>query len=353
MPLPLYKKPNLSPVRVFGIAAGKGGVGKSFLSCNVARALQKKGKRVALLDGDLYGPSLGKLLTVEQPATKQNGRWVPAKAEGIALLSLAHFCPEHEALSVRAPIASRLIDEFLNQTDWGPLDYLIIDFPPGTGDIQLSLAQKVRLEGTLLVTTPQMIAVNDVRRAAASFRQLGIPLIGLVENMSYFVDPSGQTHFPFGKEGGDTLSDELRIPLLARIPLEPHISPIADGGGSIFEPEQTLAQGGLRGIQDIFYKLADTLLEWQATQEIKKIAPAGPHAFQIEWSDGQKQIFDLCTLQKLCPCALCQGEGTSTPNVKAIGILEAGRYAIKIDFETGCKNGIYTYNFLKKQGRNL
>lgn len=349
MPLPLYKKPNSSPVKVFGVAAGKGGVGKSFLSCNLARALKNGGKRVGLLDADLYGPSLKKMMPPEKRAERLNERWTPALSEGIKVLSLAHFCPDTDALTVRSPIASRFIDQFLNQTDWGPLDYLIIDFPPGTGDIQLTLAQKVRLEGILLITTPQSIAISDVRRAASAFLEMNVPLIGLVENMSYLLDPEGRKLFPFGKGGGALLADELSIPLLAEIPLEADLSLYSDRGKSFFE----CSQPHLKPIQEIFYHLAETLMTCDSQKELYKISPCGPHAFQIEWANGTLQHYELSQLQTLCPCALCQGKGKSSPDVRAVGILEAGRYAIKIDFETGCKNGIYTFDFLKAQGKKL
>ena len=347
MPLPLYKKPQSSILKIIGIAAGKGGVGKSFLACNLARAIQKKGKKVGLLDADLYGPSLKKMMPAEKGAHRMNERWVPALSEGIPLLSFAYFAQENEALSVRAPIATKLIDQFLNQTDWGPLEYLLIDFPPGTGDIPLTVSQKVRLEGVLLVTTPQEIALADVRRAAKAFLEMGVPLLGVIENMSYFIDASGNTHYPFGKKGGALLAEELKIPLLAEIPLDARLSHLSDKGQSLFE------ENPLQDIQNLFYTIAETTFQLDIKKEILKIAPHGPDSFYINWADGLKQRFSLAEFQTLCPCASCQGKGVVYEPARAIGILEAGRYALKIDYEKGCKNGIYTYEFLKKVGKPL
>lgn len=341
MPLPLYTKTDTRIKKIIGVAAGKGGVGKSFVAANLARALKARGYQVGLLDGDLYGPSLKKMLPVQIPPKKEQERWLPGVAEGIRLLSLAHFCPDGDSFAVRAPIATRLIQEFLTQTDWGPLDALIIDFPPGTGDIQLTIAQKVSLEAVFLVTTPQSIATNDVRRAWHAFDKMGVPLAGLIENMSYFIDPHGQKHFPFGQGGGALLSKELKAPLLASLPLSEELSRFSDKGSSLF------AESGLKEVQNIFFKLAEIAIAFESPKGISHIAPLGPFAFGIEWSDGLKQRFELAELQAHCPCASCQGAGKTLGPVRAKGILEAGRYAIKIDFETGCKNGIFTHDFLR------
>lgn len=349
MPLPLYMKPESPILKVIGIAAGKGGVGKSFLACNLARAIKKRGKKVGLLDADLYGPSLKRMMPAERGGGRLNDRWVPALSGGIPLLSFAYFCQEEESLSVRAPIATKLIDQFLNQTDWGSLDYLIIDFPPGTGDIPLTVAQKVRLEGVFLVTTPQEIATSDVRRAARSFTEMGVPLAGIIENMSYFIDPSHCKHYPMGKGGGALLAEEFKIPLIAEIPLDPELSQLSDSGKSLFEETKP----NMKFVQNLFYKVAEAAFQLDVKKEILKISPSGPEAFSIHWADGLKQRFSLAELQRLCPCASCLGKGKTENVVHAVGILEAGRYALKIDYETGCKNGIYTYEFLRKVGTSV
>ena len=348
MPLPLYKNSGSHIKKVIGIAAGKGGVGKSFVAVSLARALQRKGYKVGLLDADLYGPSLKKMLPENRAPTREGDRLIPAQAEGIALLSMAHFKDEGEGVVIRAPLASKLIEQFIKGTDWGDLDFLLIDFPPGTADIAISIAQIAPLEGTILVTTPQEVALLDVRRAAKMFCDTGIKLIGIVENMSYFLDPeTGKRFFPFGQGGGAILSHELQIPLLAEIPLEPNVGRLLDLGFSLFLSEQP----SLASVKNTFNKLAEEVALWKPVKAIRAMRKVSPEAFQIDWEDGIRQQFILRDLQEKCPCAKCQGHGSVSGPVRAKGVSEAGRYAIRIDFETGCNHGIFPYEYLRKLGK--
>ena len=233
---------NLKDVRfVIAVAAGKGGVGKSSATVNLALVLKKQGFDVGIIDADVYGPSIRKMLPEEVlpfQDPSQSERIVPAMAFGIKVVSMAYFRQENEAAIVRAPIANSVIAQFLLNVNWGTLDYLLIDFPPGTGDIQLTLMQQARLSGAVIITTPQEIALIDVRKAVQMFEQLQIPLIGVVENMSYFCDPVTQfRYYPFGQGGGHRLAQEFGIPFLGEIPLDPKICASGDEGRSIFNEE--------------------------------------------------------------------------------------------------------------------
>lgn len=229
---------NLKDVKyIVAIAAGKGGVGKSSVAVNLALALAQMGHQVGVLDADIYGPSVRQMLPLES-APRQNSlhaeRIVPASSLGLKMISMAYF--HEEAAVVRAPIANGIITQFLTLVDWGSLDYLLIDFPPGTGDIQLTLMQQGSLSGAVMVTTPQEVALLDVNKSMQMFEQLQIPLIGLIENMSYFQDPTThQHHYPFGKDGGSRLASQFGIPLLGKIPLDPQISQCGDQSKSLFE----------------------------------------------------------------------------------------------------------------------
>lgn len=347
MPLPIYKKAKSHINKMIAIAAGKGGVGKSFVAANLARALKKKGFKVGILDADLYGPSLKKMLPESLGPSKEDDLFIPAKSEGISIMTMAHFRTEADGVIIRAPIATKLINQFINETAWGELDYLIIDFPPGTGDIAITLAQTAKLDGVILVTTPQEIAMLDVRRAAKMFEDTGVKVVGIVENMSYLIDhETNKLFFPFGQGGGSVLSNELQVPLLAQIPLEPEAGKFADLGFSLYLADKS----SLNLIKKIFDQITDHLSSWQPIKTIKSMKPLDEAAFLIEWEDGSNQRFNLKELQERCPCANCQGDNAVTHEVRAKGVLEAGRYAIKIDFETGCKNGIFPYEYLRKLG---
>ena len=237
--MPLHDTPKM---QVLAVAAGKGGVGKSTVTVNLARALHTSGKRVGVLDADVYGPSLRRMLAEDQPPTQKGPTLLPAMCGGIAYLSMAFFRKENEAAAVRAPIANSLIQHFLTQVDWGPLDYLLIDFPPGTGDVQMTLCQKANLDGALMVTTPQEVAVMDVRKAMHLFTQMRVPILGIVENMSYYLDPQGTTHYLFGQGGGERLAQETGCSFLGQIPIAPSLSRCGDAGTSPFTESTVDAQ---------------------------------------------------------------------------------------------------------------
>lgn len=247
MPLPIYQQKNearppftklpLEGIQsVIAIAAGKGGVGKSTVTVNLALALQAEGYKVGIMDTDIYGPSIRKMLPEDRLPTQKGTTILPALCLGIKMISMAYFRKENEATAVRAPIANGLIAQFIKNVQWGPLDFLLIDFPPGTGDVQLTLSQQASLTGAIMVTTPQEVALIDVRKAMSLFEQVKIPILGIVENMSFFqADPASDPVFLFGRGGGERLAIESGVPLLSCIPLDPIVCTCADEGRSLFQ----------------------------------------------------------------------------------------------------------------------
>ncbi|MGI9104903.1 MAG: Mrp/NBP35 family ATP-binding protein [Pyrinomonadaceae bacterium] len=218
----LTEKVTVPGVRnIVAVSSGKGGVGKSTVAVNVAVALAQDGARVGLMDADVYGPNAPLMLgvTASQPEVVGN-KLLPVKAHGIRMMSMAILKPGDEPMIFRGPILHGLVRQFLQDVLWGELDYLIVDMPPGTGDVQLSLAQLVPVQGAVLVTTPQEVAVADVRRALRMFETVAVPVLGIVENMSYFVAPdTGNRYNIFGAGGGQRLADAYDVPFLGAIPL--------------------------------------------------------------------------------------------------------------------------------------
>ena len=228
------KLPSSRITYTVAIAAGKGGVGKSSVTVNLALALKRAGYSVGVMDADIYGPSIRQMLPESEAPSQKGDVLIPAISQGIRVMSMAYFRHANEATAVRAPIANGVITQFIKNVEWGQLDFLLIDFPPGTGDIQLTLGQQANLTGAVLVTTPQEVALMDVRKAANLFEQVKIPIIGIVENMSYYRSPQGEKIYLFGKGGGERLASEIGVPFLADIPIDSEICRCGDEGRSLF-----------------------------------------------------------------------------------------------------------------------
>jgi ATP-binding protein involved in chromosome partitioning len=223
---------------IIAVGSGKGGVGKSTVAVNLAVSLAKSGAKVGLIDADIYGPSIPMMLGMvsERPAAiDKDGKTyvIPFKKFGIKVLSIGFFVDQTKALIWRGPMASMALRQLFNETEWGELDYMVIDLPPGTGDIPLTLIQDFPLTGAIIVSTPQQLAIADVRKAADMFRneKINIPILGLVENMSYFTPPDApeKKYYIFGEDGCTKFAEELNIPILGQIPI---VSSIADSGDS-------------------------------------------------------------------------------------------------------------------------
>jgi ATP-binding protein involved in chromosome partitioning len=217
--------------RVLAISSGKGGVGKSTVSANLAAALAQQGHRVGLMDADIYGPNIPRMFGVNKKPEVRGGRIEALEAHGVKLMSLG-FIVERDAPAIwRGPIIMKIIQQFLRDVTWGELDYFLVDLPPGTGDAQLSLAQTIHIHGAIIVTTPQAVAVGDSLRGAKMFERVGVTVLGVVENMSYYVCPHCHERSEvFLSGGGQSLAQELDVPLLAQIPLQAGMPAMADAG---------------------------------------------------------------------------------------------------------------------------
>ena len=227
---------------VIAVASGKGGVGKSTTSVNVALALADTGARVGLLDCDIYGPNVPLMMGIrEKPQLlSEGGKIVPCRSYGVKVMSIGFFLDEDNPVIWRGPMVHGAIQQFLRDVDWGELDYLVIDLPPGTGDAPLSLSQLIPLSGAVIVTTPQDVALQDVAKGMAMFRRLEVPVIGVVENMSYFTCSNCQEkHEIFGTGGGQRIADQFGVPLLGQVPLQPRVREGGDAGRPVIvtDPE--------------------------------------------------------------------------------------------------------------------
>lgn len=387
---------------VIGIAAGKGGVGKSTITVNLALALKASGYNVGVLDADLYGPSIRTMLPEDQFPEEQGDLLFPAISHGIACMSIAYFFPSSQGSVVRAPIANSWINRFLQNVEWGDLDFLLIDFPPGTGDIQITLSQSANLTGAIIVTTPQEIALQDVRKCIYMFQQVNIPIAGIVENMSYYQQGAEKVYL-FGKGGGEKLSKEANAPLVGQVPIEPLIGEHLDNGKSLFCSKNPLSDPLKECFLEIAEKVADFVKYKPENLAIDSITQKNPYSITIQWSDGFLQDCSLEKLQSQCPCAKCkenkavftvssqdagerdgskrsglteedmaramfdeedrsgevvadripdeivkiaEKEEIGAPQAKTVR--KVGRYALQVDFTTGCSHGIYDFELIRK-----
>jgi ATP-binding protein involved in chromosome partitioning len=217
---------------IIAVSSGKGGVGKSTVAVNLAVALAADGASVGLMDADVYGPNVPMMLGTgyNQPEV-QNGQLVPIQAHGIKMISMAVLVPPDKPMILRGPMLHGVVRQFLTDVNWGELDYLIVDMPPGTGDVQLSLAQLVPVQGAVLVTTPQEVSLSDVRRAVKMFETVNVPVLGVIENMSYFIAPdTGNRYEIFGRGGGMKLCDEYGLNFLGEVPLGMEVREGGDKG---------------------------------------------------------------------------------------------------------------------------
>jgi ATP-binding protein involved in chromosome partitioning len=222
---------------VIVVMSGKGGVGKSTVAANLALALKRAGTRVGLLDADMYGPSIPTLMGIEgHPVSKDGQKITPLERFGIKLMSIGFLLEDpKQAIVWRGPMLHGALQQFLTDVDWGKLDYLVLDLPPGTGDVALTLAQKCKLTGALIVTTPQEVALQDVYKAVSMCSKVDIPVLGVIENMSYFVDTAGVKHELFGSGGGEKVAKESSAPLLGQVPIDTKVREWGDDGMPIVQ----------------------------------------------------------------------------------------------------------------------
>jgi len=238
------KEPIPGVKNVIAIASGKGGVGKSTVSVNLATALSRSGASVGLLDADIHGPNIPRMLGVGgKPRASQQGKMLPKETDGIEVMSMGFLVEDEDAAIWRGPMLMKVLNQLLDDVQWGNLDYLVVDLPPGTGDVPLSLIQNVPLAGVVLVTTPERVAVESAIKSISLFGDQGVPILGVLENMSTFVCPGcGDEHDVFGSGGGDYVSDQFDVELLGRIPIHPDVSSGGDTGSPVAAGDSDLAQ---------------------------------------------------------------------------------------------------------------
>lgn len=353
-------KAGLSQVKhIIAIGSGKGGVGKSTITINLARALRARGYDVGILDADLYGPSQPGMLGKKDRPYGQDGAIIPPEMEGVKFISMGVMNEEGSPVVMRSPLVIRALQQFLGNVVWGDLDFLLIDLPPGTGDIQLTIAQQTRLSGAVVVTTPQRVAADIAKLGLKMFESVHVPILGLVENMSGY--ECGECHHVnhiFSRGGGRKLSQELSVPFLGEVPLDHDVMLSSDEGLNLLT--QRADSPGAKALE----KVADEFLKQLEISETKMttLEPKSMHIYkdngelEITWKDGRAMIFQAMKLRQACPCAACvdemTGKRTLDPKAIPVGIrLTAargvGRYGLALTFSDSHSTGIYKFDYLQ------
>jgi ATP-binding protein involved in chromosome partitioning len=266
--------------------SGKGGVGKSTTATNLAMALSKRGYRTGLLDADIYGPSIPTMLGVTGRPVSADGKTIePLERFGIKLMSIGFLLDDPKSAVIwRGPMLHGALQQFLKDVAWGELDYLVLDLPPGTGDVALSLAQRTSVTGAVIVTTPQNVATDDVFKSVSMCVKVDIPVLGVIENMSWFIDPAGIKHELFGKGGGQAIADFAKAPLLAQIPIDQSVREWGDKGTPVVQaaPEGPIAKA--------FLELADKVVEVVAARSDAMGDDAGPVIDRSGGPGGKRRL---------------------------------------------------------------
>ena len=247
------------PIRnAVAVASGKGGVGKSTVAVNIAVVLAKSGARVGLLDADIYGPNIPTMMGVHRLPPAREDKLIPAEAFGVKMMSIGFLVKPDQPLIWRGPMLHSAIRQFLSDVEWGELDYLVVDLPPGTGDAGLSLAQSMPLSGGIIVTLPQQVSLDDARRGLEMFRQLSVPVFGVVENMSYLELPDGTRMDVFGSGGGERLAREAGVPFIGSIPMDPAVREGGDNGVPVVvsQPDSPVARALEKIAEDIAARIS-------------------------------------------------------------------------------------------------
>ena len=374
---------------IVAVGSGKGGVGKSTVSVNVALALQQLGARVGLVDADILGPSIPVMLgipTGQPPAQTPEGRIVPVQRHGLKVMSMGMLTGDDNPAILRGPMVGKYLKMFVGDVQWGQLDYLILDLPPGTGDAQLTLAQSMPLSGVVIVTTPQDVSLKIARRGARMFEKLQVQILGIIENMRTFTCPHcGESTDIFRNGGGERMSRELGVAFLGALPLDADVVTCGDEGRPIVvdQPKSVSSEvyGAIAAALVEQLHAAAALLKpfvwrWDSNEGAPAwmegaARPAGsrntpigllqrdPRTLSILWEDGHRDDFDVRDVRLSCHCALCIEEmsgrklldpKTVRPDVSPRQIVSIGNYAIGFDWNDGHNSGIHTFNDLRALG---
>mgnify|MGYP006291511935 CR=1 FL=1 len=368
--------------RMIAVSSGKGGVGKSTVTANIAVAMADAGLSVGVVDADVYGPSIPRMLGIaaEKPAMSPDQKVIPAEAHGVRVMSMAMLTDDDAPAILRGPMVTKYLQMFVRQVDWGTLDVLLLDLPPGTGDIQLTLAQAFPLSGAVVVTTPQDVSLKIARRGLRMMEQVSVPILGVVENMSGFTCPScGTVTHIFHQGGGAAIAEGLGVDFLGAVPLDPAVVDCGDAGRPLLRvaPDSPAA--------DAYRHIAATLARaggetgglatpfaWSLADGTGRPAPAeatggGPAdrlaaldhdggALILRWADGAEQRLADRDLRLACQCAQCRDETSGARlldpdrvplDLALTRVWSVGNYALGMAFSDGHDTGIYTFRALR------
>jgi len=308
---------------LLAIASGKGVFGKSTFTAMLARTLINKGKKVGVLDFDFYGPSLTRLLPLDTPP-QESGEWIiPGRSGPLEIVSIGS-----QGSFIRAPIANAFAKQLLKKVKWSAAEIVLIDLPPGTGDIHLTTFQEGTIKGVFVVTTPQLVSVDDVERSLRFFEKMEMPVLGVVENMADL----------FPGNGGEQLSKQWGMPLLGKIPFQKEMALACDSGSGFSCPD----------VERIADKIIAMDLESLERVHPTKIEKRDGGGVDLVWSDDIRQSIAACTLEKLCPCTLCKGAEKNTNACIGIDSIQLiGSFAMKFQFSKGCSHGIYSFGMIR------
>ncbi|MCP4482911.1 MAG: P-loop NTPase [bacterium] len=332
---------------IIAISSCKGGVGKSTVAALIAQELTQKGLKVGLLDVDMFGPSIPTLFHTNGPVEVQDNMYIPLESNGLKLMSYG-FLVGDEPTVMRGPMISRYVSQLVHNTNWGDLDYLFIDFPPGTGDIQLTMTQEIKLDGAIIITTPQTLSLVDVARGILMFEKVNIPMLGIVENMAYFqCDNCDKKHYIFGEGSQTELEERFGLNVFAQIPLNHTFS-------------------NLSGTDPIIANMTNAITESLNTFNLSSFTSPevefNDKEITLRWTDSNIEVISNKDLRASCRCAACVDEYTGEvkfdhemmrPDIQARNIRTLGNYALSVSWNDGHTSGIYPYKKIKKISKNL
>lgn len=352
--------PSLAGVKhIVAVASGKGGVGKSTVAANLAFALKQRGYRVGLMDADIYGPSQPGMLGAgsDKAAITNDQKLTPVSRHGIDFISIGLLIDEDTPVIWRAPIAMKMIMQFIGAVEWGERDFLLIDLPPGTGDVQLTLAQQAALTGAVIVTTPQDVALGVAKKGLRMFEQVNVPVLGIIENMSGFTcKHCGKTTAIFKEGGGRAMAERLGVPFLSAIPLDPEIMMSGEQGAPVVSASPDSEPS--RAFLEVADRLAEEITRRQAGDGTEPLAMelTDDRTLTIDWPGDLRTRHTAYHLRKSCTCANCIDEDTGRQlldpsrvplDISITDIKPVGRYGLSITFSDRHSTGIYTFDHLR------
>jgi Mrp family chromosome partitioning ATPase/DUF971 family protein len=331
---------------ILAVSSCKGGVGKSTVAALLAKTLGARGAKVGLLDADIYGPSVPTLFNLHEPGVQAtpDQKFIPHDVDGLKLMSFGFLMGDGPAV-IRGPMVAQYMQQLLHNVQWGDLDYLVIDMPPGTGDIQLTISQSVQIDASVIVTTPHQLSLTDVRKGIMMFDKVNVPVLGVIENMAYFVcDGCDKKHYIFGEAGGKTLTERFGLETIAELPVT----------GSLSGSLDALTDS------DLANETTDTVIRQLGKKTLER--PERPEVafddktIRLTWSDGETSTVSNAALRRACNCALCVDEMTRAPlldpasipmDIHAEKIEIIGNYAVMVDWSDGHNTGFFPYSVIR------